>query len=196
MIRSGCMNTALRFMRSTAALVLGTGVLLCTRPATAEHVSGAEGSTFATSMFGDERDALWPIDLEVEISPLDAPDDDHRVRRRVTITDGQWTSLSHVVETPQGLDQFELELTAHHHARSAIEIEYDLAVTETPYQRTTVADYVLYRLQLGPAPVLGKPALKAARADIVTTRGTPVLSTLTIGERRYEVRLSATRLRG
>lgn len=190
------MNTALRFLRCTAALVVGTGVLLCTRPATAEHASGAGGSTFATSMFGDEREALWPIDLQVEILPVDAEDDEQRVHRRVAITDGQWTSLSHVVETPQGLDRFEIELTAHHHAQSAIEIEYDLSVIETPYERTTVADYLLYRLSLGPAPILGEPALKAARADIVTTRGTPVLSTVTIGERRYEVRLSANRLRG
>lgn len=190
------MNTALRFSRFAAALVLGTGVLLCSPPATAEHASGAGGSTFATSMFGDERDALWPIDLQVEIMPLDAEDDQSRVHRRVAITDGQWTSFSHAVETSRGLDRFELELTAHHHAQSAIEIEYDLAVIETPYERTTVADYLLYRLSLGPAPVLGEPALKAARADIVTTRGTPVLSTVTIDERRYEVRLSATRLRG
>jgi len=183
-------------LRLWSALTLGAATLLCTQTAAADHVDAAETSTFATSIFEDESDALWPIDLQVDILPLDANDDADAVHRRVVITDGQWTSLAHVIETPQGLDQFELELTAHHHAREAIEIEYDLTVAETPYERTSVAGYVLHRLHLGPAPVLGKPALRVARADIVATRGTPVRSTVTIGARRYEVRLAAAKLRG
>lgn len=181
------------WLRPTPALVIAAGAMLASPDVAAED---AGASSFATSMFEDEREVLWPIDLQLDIKPLDATSDDDAVHRSVVITDGQWTSFHHAVKTPAGVDSFRVEMTAHHHARQAIEIEYDLEVQQTPYERTTVAAYVLHRLNLGPAPELGRKALQVAKADIVPTRGEPVLRTVTIGDRRYEVRLSATRLRG
>lgn len=165
-------------------------------PSSAADADEEDDNMLATSLFADERSSLWPIDVSVDIMPLDHGSDEAAVHREVVIADGQWTSFQDSVSTPNGVDAFELELSAHHHARSAIEIEYDLRVRETPYVKTSVGAYVLHRLKLGPAPVLGQPRLKVSKADIVSTRGTPVRRTVTIDDRRYEVRLSAVRLRG
>lgn len=194
------MTNVARTTRPVAGLVLGISALaalIVPSPSAAAMADEDEDvNMLATSLFADERTSLYPIDVSVDILPLDHDTDDASVHREVVLSDGQWTSFHHAVETPAGVHAFELDLSAHHHARAAIELEYDLRVRETPYVKTTVGAYVLHRLKLGPAPVLGEPRLKVSRADIVETRGTPVRKTVTIGDRRYEVRLSAVRLRG
>jgi hypothetical protein len=155
-------------------------------------------NSLSIPMFGDRSEALWPLQIGLEIvsesGELVVP------RRDLVVSDGQHTIFSEVVATPKGTHAFELELVARHHAGDAIELEYDLLVRQARFQGLTWTDYLLHRLSLAPRPQLGPNALAAARADIVETReraDEPAhRQTLTVDGDRYEIRLYAASLRG
>jgi hypothetical protein len=183
------------------ALVLLAGVVAST--ALADTSLAAPGdrarvNSLSIPMFGDRSEALWPLQIGLEIvsesGELVVP------RRDLVVSDGQHTIFSEVVATPKGTHAFELELVARHHAGDAIELEYDLFVRQARFQGLTWTNYLLHRLSLAPRPQLGPDALAAARADIVETReraDEPAhRQTLTVDGDRYEIRLYAASLRG
>ncbi len=156
------------------------------------------GHSLSVPMFGDRSEALWPLQVGLEI--VDAAGQVVVERRELVVSDGQHTIFSEVISTPRGSHGFELELVARHHARDAIELEYDLRVRQARFASLTWTDYLLHRFSLGPRPQLGPGAIAAARADIVETQErehepahTQVIA---VDEARYEVRLYATSLRG
>lgn len=175
------------------ALALVAGLLL---PAS---VGATPGDSLSIPLFGDRSEALWPLQVGLEVVAVDTgelvvP------RRELVVSDGQHTIFSEVIPTPRGTQGFELELVARHHADDAIELEYDLRVRQARFTELTWTDYLLHRLALAPRPEVGEDALAAARADIVETReraDTPAHSqTVDVDGQRYEIRLYAASLRG
>lgn len=171
-----------------AALMAGTSAASATTP----------GHSLSVPMFGDRSEALWPLQVGLEI--VDAQGQVVVPRRELVVSDGQHTIFSEVISTPRGSHAFELELVARHHARDAIELEYDLLVRQARFASLTWGDYLMHRLSLAPRPQLGPGAIAASRADIVETRErehepahTQVIA---VDGARYEVRLYATSLRG
>jgi hypothetical protein len=160
---------------------------------------GSVGDSLAVPMFSDRSEALWPMQVGVEIVDSETG---HLVvpRRDLVVVDGQHTTFAEVIPTPRGQRAFEIELVARHHAANAIELEYDVLVRQARFARLTWRDYLLHRLSLGPRPQLGPRMIAAARADIVETRqgleaaahSQPVV----VDEDRYEIRLYAASLRG
>lgn len=156
------------------------------------------GHSLSVPMFGDRSEALWPLQVGLEI--VDAAGNVVVPRRELVVADGQHTIFSEVISTPRGSHAFELELVARHHARDAIELEYDLLVRQARFASLTWGDYLMHRLSLAPRPQLGPGAVAAARADIVETQErehepahTQVIA---VDGARYEIRLYATSLRG
>lgn len=156
------------------------------------------GDSLSRPMFGDRSEALWPLQVGLEVvtesGEVVVP------RRELVVADGQHTIFSEVIATPMGSHAFELELVARHHAAGAIELEYDLQVRQARFESLTWRDYVLHRLSLAPRPQLGPVQLAAARADIVETRVRPGQAAhsqvITVDGARYEIRLYAASLRG
>jgi hypothetical protein len=190
-------HTHTHTLRTRSALLgLALTGLVATAPAPAHATT--PGHSLSVPMFGDRSEALWPLEIGFEIvadsGAVVVP------RREVVVADGQHFMFSEVISTPRGSHAFELEVVARHHARSAIELEYDLVVRQARFASLTWTDYLLHRLSLGPRPQLGPGALAAARADIVETReraDEPAHSqAITVDGARYEIRLYATSLRG
>jgi hypothetical protein len=169
-------------------LLLGSLVTLVGRPATA-------ADSLSVPLFGDRSEALWPIEVGMEIVEVQSGEVVVPLRSLV-VADGQHTTFAEVVATPRGQQAFELALIVRHHAEGAIEFEYDLAVREAVFERLTWSDYLLNRLSLAPRPDLGPTGLAAARADIVETKRELVQELVTVGGDRYEIRLHARSLRG
>jgi hypothetical protein len=185
---------------SALALVLLGAISL---PASAQ---ASPGDSLSVPLFSDRSEALWPLQVGLEVVALDGDDSGELVveRRELVVTDGQHTVFSAAIATPQGSHGFEVELVARHHAGGAIELEYDLHVREARFEGLTWTDYLLHRLALAPRPMVGPEALAAARADIVETREArsgdaevPAHSqTVDVDGQRYEIRLYAASLRG
>jgi hypothetical protein len=162
-------------------------------------VVAAPGDSLSIPLFGDRSEALWPLQVGLEIVD---PDSGAVVvpRRELVVSDGQHTIFSEVIRTPHGTSAFEIELVARHHAGDAIELEYDLRVRQSRFDDLTWSRYLLHRLALAPRPEVGPEALTAARADIVETReraDDPAhRQTVDVEGQRYEIRLYAASLRG
>lgn len=158
----------------------------------------AHVNSLSVPMFGDRSEALWPLQIGLEI--VAESGESVVPRHDLVVSDGQHTIFSEVVATSKGTHAFELELVARHHAGDAIELEYDLLVRQARFSGLTWKDYLLHRLSLAPRPELGPNAVAAARADIVETRERPNepahRQTLTVDGDRYEIRLYAASLRG
>lgn len=157
------------------------------------------GDSLSVPLFGDRSEALWPLQVGLEVVAVDTGD---LVvpRRELVVSDGQHTIFSEVIATPRGTQGFELELVARHHAGDAIELEYDLRVREAHFEDLSWTDYLLHRLALAPRPEVGPDALAAARADIIETREDPDdpahSQIVDVDGQRYEIRLYAASLRG
>ncbi|MFO7565416.1 MAG: hypothetical protein R6X02_22435 [Enhygromyxa sp.] len=186
----------LRRRSSILALLLATMMPASLMPASAHATSG---DSLSIPLFGDRSEALWPLQVGLEVISVDSgelvvP------RRELVVSDGQHTIFSEVVATPRGTRGFEVELVARHHAADAIELEYDLRVREARFEDLRWTDYLLHRLALAPRPQVGPDALTAARADIVETREDPDdpahRQTVELDGQRYEIRLYAASLRG
>jgi hypothetical protein len=174
--------------RLALGLLLGSLVSLAAVPA-------AAADSLSVPLFGDRSEALWPIEIGLEV--VDVASGEVVVpRRNLVVADGQHTTFSEVVATPRGQQAFEVALTVRHHAEGAIEFEYDLAVREAVFEDLTWGDYLLNRLALAPRPELGPVGLAAARADIVETKREALQEQVMVGGDRYEIRLHARSLRG
>jgi hypothetical protein len=157
------------------------------------------GDSLSRPLFSDRSEALWPLQVGLEVVAVDTgelvvP------RRELVVSDGQHTIFSEVIATPRGTQGFDLELVARHHADDAIELEYDLRVRQAHFTDLSWTDYLLHRLALAPRPDVGPDALAAARADIVETRDHPDdpahSQTVAVDGQHYEIRLYAASLRG
>ena len=150
------------------------------------------------SLFGDEREALWPMQVGVEVATVDG--DVVVPLRDVVVAHGQHTMFAEVIEAPRGSHAFELELVARHHFGDAIELEYDLHIRQAHFESLTWGNYLLHRMSLAPRPQVGEDALAAARADIVEIQEQPSepahRQLVTVEGQRYEIRLYAETLRG
>jgi hypothetical protein len=177
---------------------IAAGLLLLASP-----VSRAADS-LATPIAGPHAEALWPIELELEISQLDALEGGApRVApraplasRATVVPDGHRSRFTSSVRTSRGQHTFTLSVVPRHHPGGAVELEWDLEVAEATYRELSVQEYLLHRLQLGPRPSLEQPYLKIARSDIVSTRGQAFTKIVEIGTQRYEIRIFAQSLRG
>jgi hypothetical protein len=156
-------------------------------------------STPISSLAGD---SLWPIALEAEIVRIDT-DDDARMRarpvlqrQRTVVPDGHELQLHSNVRTDHGRREFSLAVTAHQHPGDAIELEWSLHVHDADYRAASVSEYLLHRLQLSDALELGEPALKIARADIVSVRRDVHRQRVEIDGELHEIRIFARSLRG
>lgn len=181
--------------RSTFTAV-AAGLLLLGAPL---QVSRAADS-LATPIAGRQAEALWPIELELEISTLGSAPPRARpaplASRAAVVPDGHRSSFTSSIRTPQGQRTFTLSVVPRHHPAGAVELEWDLEVAEATYQELSVGEYLLHRLQLGPRPPLEQPHLKIARSDIVSTRGQAFTEVVEIGTQRYEIRIFARSSRG
>lgn len=175
------------------ALTLAAATLL------SASAQATPGDSLSVPLFGDRSEALWPLQVGLEVVALDS-DEIVVPRRELVVTDGQRTVFSEAIATPRGSHGFELEVVARHHAGAAIELEYELHVRQARFEDLTWTDYLLNRLALAPRPEVGPEALAAARADIVETQEDPDVpahsQTVEVDGRRYEIRLYAASLRG
>ena len=67
------------------------------------------GDSLSVPLFGDRSEALWPLQVGLEVVAVDTGD---LVvpRRELVVSDGQHTIFSEVIATPRGTQGFELEL--------------------------------------------------------------------------------------
>ena len=181
---------------ATALLLAATSLPATLLPAT---VGASPGDSLTISMFGDRSEALWPLQVGLEVVAIDSGEV-VVPRRDLVVSDGQHTVFAEVIAAPHGSHGFELEVVARHHADATIELEYDLRVREARFEGLTWTDYLLHRLALAPRPEVGPEALAAARADIIEAQQDPVapahVQTVDVDGRRYEIRLYAESLRG
>ena len=182
--------------RLATALLLATTTLPVMLPAT---VGASPGDSLAISMFGDRSEALWPLQVGLEVVAVESGEV-VVPRRELVVSDGQHTVFAEVIATPHGSHAFELEVVARHHAEANIELEYDLRVREARFEGLTWTNYLLHRLALAPRPEVGPESLAAARADIVETQQDPDapahVQSVDVDGQRYEIRLYAASLRG
>ena len=178
-----------------AALV---GLVATMAPSTSHATPRDRVSSLSIPMFGDRSEALWPIEVGLEIATLDG--DLVVARRELVVAHGQHTTFAEVIASPIGSHAFELELVARHHAGGTIELEYDLFVSRAKFTSLTWTNYLMHRFTLAPRPEVGPKALAAARADIVETREQPDgpshSQVVSVDGRQYEIRLYAASLRG
>ncbi len=144
------------------------------------------------------RDAeLWPVELRLELIERGEEGPERILeRRRVVVPDGHRFAWETSQFTARGLRTFAVAMVARHHLDQALELEYELEVSEAEYQGLTWSSYWLHRLGLAPRPALADKALRFAEADIVSLRRAPFHHSVTIGHERYEIRVRATSLRG
>ncbi len=163
--------------------------------------------SLATPITVQSADALWPLEVEVTIVPVDAADAGtldgdapargrSEITRKVVVPDGLEVVLSEGLQTPRGKRRFEVKVVARHHPGHTVEIEWDLRVDEAEYRPLSWDKYLLHRLQLAEAAQLGDSLLKVARSDIVSTHGEPLRKQITLGEDAYEIRIMARSMRG
>lgn len=179
-------------LRALATLPLLTALSFTAIPGDAS----ANGS-LATPISGAQLDALWPIDVEIEIVKLDDDTTTSIVpRHSVTVPDGHATSVHAIVQTDRGRREFSLAVVPHHHPGERVELEWSLEVTEARYRPIDVAAYLLHRLQLDDVLELDEAGLAIARADIVAVRDEPHRKQVVIGSEVHEIRIFARAARG
>jgi hypothetical protein len=180
--------------RALATLPLLAALALAIAPADA-----AANGSLGSPITGPQLDALWAIDVDVEIVRVGAPDEQERTvlpRHRATVPDGHAMSLHSVVRTDRGQQEFSLAVTPHHHPGDTVELEWALEVTEARYRPIDVASYLLHRLQLDDVLELDEAALAIARADIVAVHDEPHRKQVVIGGELHEIRIFARAARG
>ena len=184
-----------RFRRSVSLASLGIALF-------AGGVAPAQAQdTLSVALFSDESQALWPVELQLEIVHLN-PHQSSDVEsveisaERVIAMDGELINFRHQIRTSQAECSFELKVVARHHANQEMEIEYDLQAREARYQPMGWSDYLLHRLNLNARLELGPNRLSVARADIVTGTAKTHTEIITVGGEDFELRLFARSLRG
>ena len=158
--------------------------------------STADADNLSVPIFSDQREALWPVEVTMEIVPLsDGVSIDTPVHR-IVVADGQHLDFEDVIRTPVGQCSFDVRVVARHHANDKVEVEYDLRVAEARYEDMSWSDYLLHRLNLAPRPEVGPSLLSVARADIVSGARETHLERIEVGGESFEVRISARSMRG
>ena len=159
--------------------------------------------SLATPITGQSVRELWPLDVDVEIVDV-TPGQRNRTKGRlsrvletqsVTVRDGHRLQFSTVVLTPKGQHRLELTVVPRHHPET-VEVEWDLEVAESAYQRVGVEDYLLHRLGMGPSLRLEEEMLRVARSDIETTQNGRVRRRVQVDGQVYEIRIRAEVGRG
>lgn len=176
-------------LRTLATLSLLFAVTLS--PATA-----AANGSLAAPISGARLDALWGIDVDIEIVRLGDEPRTVLPRQRATVPDGHAMTFLAVVQTDRGEREFSLDVTPHHHPGDSVEVEWSLEVLEAHYRPIDIASYLLHRLQLDDVLVLDEAALAIARADIVAVHDEPLRKQVVIGSEVHEIRIFARAARG
>lgn len=187
-----------RRQQTRSARIVGT-LLALGVATTAAPAVGA--NSLATPITSELQQALWPVELGVEIRRLDRDDEEGAAIeampiRTVVVPDGNRVEFSSAIWTPRGRRDFSIELAAHQHPRDEIEMEWDLVVEDAPYETVSVADYLLHRLRFGPRPDVGPDRVRVARADIITVKGEPHVELVDIDGENYEIRMFALKSGG
>lgn len=177
--------------RALATLPLLAALALAVVPADA-----AANGSLGSPITGPQLDALWAIDVDIEIVRLGDEQRTVLPRHRATVPDGHAMSLHSVVRTDRGQQEFNLAVTPHHHPGDSVELEWALEVTEARYRPIDVASYLLHRLQLDDVLELDEAALAIARADIVAVHDEPHHKQVVIGGEVHEIRIFARAARG
>lgn len=174
-----------------AALALGLVSTLTGAPGPA-----AAADSLATPITAELQQALWPVEVGVEIVEVSHEPVELLPVRSVTVPDGNQVTFSQAIWTPRGRRDFAIDVVARQHPRAQVEIEWDLLVQDAPYETVSVGDYLLHRLRFGPRPGVGAQQVRVSRADIVTTRGEPHVETVDIDGSTYEIRIFGLSVRG
>ena len=163
-------------------------------------------------------EASFPVRVQIEIVALDVETDDGQAveavqavdvpaetdeldetplpKRTIVVPDGHRLSFNTSVRRPHGRVDFDLQVVPRAHPQGAIELEWDLLVSEAKFRPMGVGGYVMHRLQLAGEPELGPAALSIARSDIVSTTGETFVEEVEIGDESYEIRILAESMRG
>lgn len=158
--------------------------------------------SLATPITTEMADVTWPVKVEVEIANLDAqPDQGSETdaalsKREVVVPDGHRLSFESSVRSNEGRLDFDLRVVPRIHPRGAVELEWDLLVSEAKYRPMGVGRYAIHRLQLAGEPELGPATLSIARSDIVSTTDEPFVEEVEIDGQVFEIRISAQSMRG
>ena len=216
MLRSAARISSV-FAGSALAASVCLGVVASPSPATATD-------SLAVPISQAMAEASFPVRVQIEIVPTDAADDsagpteaatneietDHDTdgdtdgdndgtplpKRTIVVPDGHRLSFNTSVRRPHGRVDFDLQVVPRAHPQGAIELEWDLLVSEAKFRPMDVGGYVMHRLQLAGEPELGPAALSIARSDIVSTTGETFVEEVEIGDESYEIRILAESLRG
>jgi hypothetical protein len=171
-----------------------TSLLVCSLTVLAPQPAEAT-DTLSVPMFGDEREQLWPVELSMEVVNLDTGMSPIPVRSMI-VADGHHMNFTHVARTSRGRRSFDVALVARHHAEDAVELEYDVTVSEAAYASMQWGEYLLHRLNLGPGPHVGREFVSFAKADIVSTHSNTLRERFVLEGEHFEIRLFARPLRG
>jgi|GEM_PF-1535485 len=202
------------FAGSALAASVCLGLVASPTPATATD-------SLAIPISQAMAEASFPVRVQIEIVALDAPAEDLQAgeavqavqavqpveetneleetplpKRTVVVPDGHRLSFNTSVRRPHGRVDFDLEVVPRAHPQGAIELEWDLLVSEAKFRPMGVGGYVMHRLQLAGEPELGPAALSIARSDIVSTTGETFVEEVEIGDESYEIRILAESMRG
>ncbi len=164
----------------------------------ADHVAGLHSSSTSSlgiSMFEEEPEAAWPLEVEWEILDLARPGLVPR-RGRVVTEGGQVTRLTESISHARGQDTFALQVAARNHARHQTELEYQLRVSRAEWETLSIDGYFKHRLGVGPAPTLGEATTRASRADIVAGADLVAEQEVEIDGIPYLIRIRARSLAG
>lgn len=172
------------------------------------HAANNTADSLATPITGRTVQELWPFEVAVSVVRLGASGDPvqeasgvqtpcHDVplpTRSAVVPDGHRLHFGSKVATPRGLRRFEVDVVARHHP-DAVELEWDLEVSDARFRPIGWGDYLLHRLRLGSDLELEPESLKIARSDIVSTQG-PYRHRVQIDGVAYEIRIEAHTSRG
>ncbi|MGB1701206.1 MAG: hypothetical protein ACPHRO_14710 [Nannocystaceae bacterium] len=182
--------------RRMLLLGLSLSLFALTDARAADHVAGVHSSSsLGISMFEEEPEAAWPLEVEWEILDLARPGVAPR-KGRVVAKGGQETQLTEAIRHSRGQDTFALQVAARNHARHETELEYRLSVSRAEWASLSIDGYIKHRLGVGPAPTLGASTLRASRADIVSASDLVTEQEVEIDGTPYLVRIRARSLAG
>lgn len=196
----------LRHATTLATLAAFVGLAGSATPATATD-------SLSTPITAEMADVTWPVRVQVEIVPAAdrdaaltparefgeddaAPSDDPLPKKTVVVPDGHRLEFNNSVRSDAGRLDFELRVVPRIHPRGAVELEWDLLVSEAKFRPMGLDQYLVHRLQLAGDPELGPPTLSIARSDIVSTTGDAFVEEVEVGGQSFEIRILAVSLRG
>ncbi|MEM6989715.1 MAG: hypothetical protein AAF721_04440 [Myxococcota bacterium] len=166
--------------------------------------------SLSTPITSEIADVTWPVRVQVEIVPTadaapaevartevtPAEEDSVLPKRTIVVPDGHRLEFNSSVRSDAGRLDFELRVVPRIHPQGAVELEWDLLVSEAKFRPMGVGGYVVHRLQLAGEPELGPSTLSIARSDIVSTTGDTFVEEVEVDGQSYEIRILAESLRG